>query len=192
MNLFVLSLNPRHAAMQNCDKHVCKIILEAADMMCLAHWHFGFPSIRRAPKILREPRLITNNKGVQRQVWYYRPQSQSNNHVSIWVRTSLENYRWTCQHALALCDEYERRYTHNLQKKGLSCHSTRPVIEWFAANEPPIPITDLTPFRQAVAEDCYNPDVVKAYRDYYVRYKARFAKWRLGNQPSWFTAATNK
>jgi hypothetical protein len=34
--------------------------------------------------------------------------------------------------------------------------------------------------------------VVQAYRDYYVRYKARFAKWRLGDQPQWFTAAVRE
>lgn len=192
MNLFVLNLDPQRAAVENCDKHVCKIILEAADMMCLAHWHFNFPRIMQAPRILREPRTVTNNKGVERQVWRYRPQSQVNNHVSIWVRTSLENYRWTGRHGLALCDEYERRYAHNLRKKGLSHHQTRPILEWFVANEPPIPFVDLTPFRQAVAEDCYHPDVVQAYRDYYVRYKARFAKWRLGDQPQWFTAAVRE
>lgn len=189
MNLFVLNLDPQRAAAENCDKHVCKIILEAADMLCLAHWHFGFPRIAQAPQILREPRTVINKKGVQRQVWRYRPQSQANNHVSIWVRTSLENYRWAGRHGLALCDEYERRYAHNLRKKGLSHHQTRPIIEWFVTNEPPISVVDLTPFRQAVAEDCYHPNVVQAYRDYYVKYKAPFAKWRLGNRPTWFTTA---
>ena len=184
MNLFVLDTDPIEAAKQNCDSHVCKIILEVADMLCLAHWHFNFPAIAQAPQILREPRIITNKNGVQRQVWYYRAQSQANNHVSIWVRTSLENYRWAGKHGLALCDEYEYRYAHNLRKK--NHHSTRPIIEWFVKNEPPITDVNLTPFRQAVAEDCYNSDVVQAYRDYYVKYKARFAKWRLGNMPDWF------
>lgn len=191
MNLFVLSKNPRQAAAENCDKHVCKIILEAADMMCLAHWHYGFPDIAAAPQILRESRVITNRRGVQRRIWHYRPQSQANNHVSIWVRTSLANYRWTGQHALALCDEYELRYADNLIKKKLSCHNTRPIIEWLVDNEPPISMVTSTPFRQAVAEDCYNADVVQAYRDYYIRYKARFAKWRLGNQPAWFVEGTD-
>jgi len=187
MNLFILNVDPRQAAIENCDKHVCKIILEAADMLCLAHWHFDFPRIAQAPQILRESRMVVNDKGTHRCVWRYRPQSQNNNHVSVWVRTSLENYRWTGQHGLALCDEYERRYAHTLRKKGLLHHQTRPIMEWFAKNEPPIQSVDRTPFRQAVAEDCYNSDIVTAYREYYVRYKVRFAKWRLGNVPEWFT-----
>lgn len=34
MNLFILDTDPIEAARQNCDSHVCKIILEAAEMCC--------------------------------------------------------------------------------------------------------------------------------------------------------------
>ena len=32
-----------------------------------------------------------------------------------------------------------------------------------------------------------NLDAIKAYRDYYIFEKSRFAKWKLGNTPDWYT-----
>ena len=37
MNIFVLDRNPEIAAQQQCDKHVVKMILESAQMLCTAH-----------------------------------------------------------------------------------------------------------------------------------------------------------
>lgn len=189
MNLFILDTDPIEAARQNCDKHVCKIILEAADMCCLAHWETGgLPS--SAPSELRTPRTIVDKLGRRRVIYKYRAQTQANNHVSIWVRTTRQNYLWTVEHGLALCDEYERRYGDNLKKRGEKAHAARSVLEWFGQNPPRLPTSGLTEFRQAVARepfDCLRPgDPVEAYRQYYVRYKAAFAKWKLGNTPQWF------
>jgi hypothetical protein len=178
MNLFVLDQNPRKAAEQNCDKHVCKIILEAADCLCLAHWNTnGLP--KNAPKLLTEPHERINKKGQKRITYKYRPRTQENNHVAIWVRTTLGNYRWTAKHALALCEEYTKRYKRT--------HATQEILEWLSNNEPVLP-TGRTPFRQAVAEDCKGDDVVLAYRLYYLHYKSYFAKWKCG-APSWFDEA---
>ena len=38
MNIFVLDRDPEVAARYHCDKHVCKMILEAGQMLCTAHW----------------------------------------------------------------------------------------------------------------------------------------------------------
>ena len=77
-----------------------------------------------------------------------------------------------------MCDEYARRYGR--------VHKCRAIIEWCRDNEPKIPDGGLTAFRQAVAEDCYDEDPVVAYHRYYRKYKAYFAKWKLGNVPVWF------
>lgn len=168
------------AAKENCDKHVCKIILEATQMLCLAHWYYGFPNLNTAPR-----ELSTKMPG--KKTYKYQAQTHNNNHVTRWVRESLWNYEWTTQHGIALCNEYKDRYAHNLLRKGISEHACRPILEWFAANVPAIPKFAATPFRQAVAENCYtNGDVVLAYRLYYLHCKAKFAKWRLGNIPAWF------
>jgi len=87
VNLFILDRNPIKAAEMYCDKHVCKIILESAQMMAMVHWIQGFdvPS-----------ELICK--------------SHKNNHVSKWVRQTTGNYEWTGIHAKALCSEYTYRY----------------------------------------------------------------------------------
>ena len=59
-------------------------------------------------------------------------------------------------------------------------------MEWLAINIPPVPFCGMTPFRQAVAEECYHEDPVVAYHMYYVKCKRYFAKWKLGNVPDWF------
>lgn len=84
MNIFVLDLEPAEAAAYHCDKHVIKMILETAQMLCTAHHFFA----HQAP---------------------YRPTHQ-NHPCSVWVRNGAENYRWTCDLGMALCSEYERRY----------------------------------------------------------------------------------
>ena len=38
MNIFVLDESPILAARDHCDKHICKMILESAQMLCAAHW----------------------------------------------------------------------------------------------------------------------------------------------------------
>ena len=38
MNIFVLDRDPELAAKYHCDKHVVKMVLESAQMMCAAHW----------------------------------------------------------------------------------------------------------------------------------------------------------
>ena len=37
MNIFYLDKNPKIAAQMQCDKHVVKMILESAQMLCTAH-----------------------------------------------------------------------------------------------------------------------------------------------------------
>lgn len=163
-------------------------------MLCLAHWeNGGLPS--GAPPDLLQPKIITDKLGRIRTLYKYRATSQVNNHVSKWVRASRQNYLWAVDHGLELCRQYERRYQHNLRKRGAVCHAARPYIEWFGSNIPKIPDIGLLEFRQAVARDpfdCYRVgDPVTAYREYYVRYKQHLAKWRLGDVPEWFVDMTN-
>jgi hypothetical protein len=37
MNIFILDENPVTAAKMQCDKHVVKMIIESAQMLCTAH-----------------------------------------------------------------------------------------------------------------------------------------------------------
>jgi hypothetical protein len=172
MNLFILDRDPITSAKMNCDKHVCKIILEAVQMMSLAHIEHGTTTCM----------LSTGLTDL------YNARTHRNNHVSKWVRETTQNYHWTAQHGLTLCEEYTNRYGKR--------HKCQDLMEWCATHLPPLPSTGLTNFRQAVADDCYHTDPVIAYHVYYVKYKRYFAKWKLGNTPTWFstmcTAIDNK
>ena len=80
MNIFVLDLDPTKAAEYQCDRHVVKMVLESAQLLCSAH--------ESAP---------------YKRTHYNHPSA-------VWTRSSLSNYRWLLDHAYALAAEYYRRY----------------------------------------------------------------------------------
>ena len=86
MNIFYLHKNPEKAARYQYNKHVVKMILESAQMLCTAHHHYD------------------ENTTVPYKKAHY-------NHPStIWVRESDEHYDWLYNHMLALGREYNKRY----------------------------------------------------------------------------------
>ncbi len=90
MNIFVLDKDPRQAAEDQCDRHVTKMVLESAQLLCSA-----FP---------------------QGEAPYKR--THYNHPCSVWTRESAGNYLWLIEHGLALADEYRYRYgrTHKSEE----------------------------------------------------------------------------
>jgi hypothetical protein len=84
MNIFALDYDPITAASYHMDKHVVKMILESAQLLCSVHHMTGGTA----------PYRLTHK----------------NHPCSIWARESLSNYNWLNKLALALCDEYTYRY----------------------------------------------------------------------------------
>lgn len=82
MNIFVLDVNPNHAAMMQCDKHVVKMILESAQLLCTAYPDGTAPYKR----------------------------THYNHPCAIWTRECIENWNWLLDHAKALSREYTYRY----------------------------------------------------------------------------------
>jgi hypothetical protein len=85
MNIFVLHEDPKEAAKSLCDKHIVKMPLETAQMLCTA----------------------LQSKGVQDSP--YKPAYQKHP-CTVWVSQSRANFNWTVEHGLELCAEYTRRY----------------------------------------------------------------------------------
>ena len=50
-----------------------------------------------------------------------------------------------------------------------------------------IPEGELTPHALAMPPQYHNADPVTAYRNYYLNEKKDFAKWKMGNVPTWWT-----
>ena len=75
------------SAQYHVDKHVVKMILETAQLLCGVH-HATAPDNTYVPYKL----------------------SHKNHPCSIWARTSLSNYLYLCELGLELCKEYTYRY----------------------------------------------------------------------------------
>ena len=89
MNIFYLDKCPDKAARLQYNKHVVKMILESAQMLCTAHHYYG-------------------DKDQVENVPY--KQAHLNHPSTIWTRRSKSTYMWLYNHMIALGDEYKKRY----------------------------------------------------------------------------------
>ena len=85
MNIFVLSENQKEAAEWHLDKHIVKMPLESAQMLCTALHLAGCDSIPYKPVHRKHP-------------------------CTLWVAESQQNFLWLCELGFALCEEYTYRY----------------------------------------------------------------------------------
>lgn len=101
---------------------------------------------------------------------------------TVWAGVSASNYAWLLAHAVAMCQEYTHRYERE--------HASEKWITGELHHLPPgIPNVGLTPFAQAMPDAYRNEDAVLAYRTYYLKDKAYFAKWTNRDVPAWFQYA---
>ena len=115
MNIFYLHPNPDVCATHHCDKHVCKMIIETAQMLSQAHW-------------------ATRGKGP-----YKRLKTHANHPCILWVQISMENYDWMVELGAALCHEYTKRYgrIHKTQQHIEWLTMNRPKLPDEGFCEPP-------------------------------------------------------
>ena len=91
MNIFVLDHHPVLAAVYQCDKHIPKMCLETAQMLCTALRVNGFEAQYKRAHV--------------------------NHPCTKWTMESSENYLWHWDLFNALCDEFIYRYkTYNKWK----------------------------------------------------------------------------
>ena len=160
MNIFVLDWDVKKCAEFHNDKHVVKMILENAQLLCGVH-HMTHHMTHQ----------------VTHQVPY--KLSHKNHPCSIWARESLTNYLWLCELGLELSKEYTYRYGRR--------HKSQDVIEWCIENKPDIPDKGFTEPPKAMPDKYKVKSVVESYRNYYNGEKAHFSKWKNRQIPNWFT-----
>ena len=92
MNIFVLDKDPKKAATMSCDKHVVKMVLETAQVLCSALDRHGVDDTLYRPTHKKHP-------------------------CTLWAGDSRANFMWLVEHGLALSEEYTVRYgkTHKSQ-----------------------------------------------------------------------------
>jgi hypothetical protein len=85
MNIFILDNDPIAAAQSQIDKHIVKMPLETAQLLCTAARVHGASDVRYKPTHSKHP-------------------------CTLWAATSQGNYEWLLEHGLGLAREYTRRY----------------------------------------------------------------------------------
>lgn len=85
MNLFVLDKDPEQAAKWHVDRHVGKMILETAQILCAAFHVQGMEGV---------PYKLTHK----------------NHPCAIWVRQSKANFSWAAELAIRLGIEFHERF----------------------------------------------------------------------------------
>ena len=145
MNIFYLSENPREAAELQYNKHVVKMVLETAQLLCTAHHE-----------------LLGDDADVPYK-------STHRNHPSaIWARQSANNYEWLFHHFVGLCEEYERRY-NKVHLSYTKCKDKVSVLPGGLSH------TGLTKMPQCMPEEYHDECSVQAYWNYYVNDKSNIA-----------------
>ena len=104
--------------------------------------------------------------------------THANHPCTLWAGESQDNWDWLVDHSRALCEEYTERYG--------KVHKSQAVTEWAEDLDIDLPARGQTPFRLAMPDEYKTNDPVESYRKYYIGDKARFAKWKTGNVPSWW------
>ena len=102
---------------------------------------------------------------------------------TIWAGAAAANYRWLVALGMALAAEYTARYGKT--------HASQAMLQGELSSPPPgLDGGTLTPFAQAMPDECKHADSVQAYRRYY-QFKTDENAWmlwaKLDNTPAWIT-----
>jgi len=139
MNIFYLDKCPRKAAQLQYNKHVVKMILESAQMLCTVHRYFGNEDVPYKSTHLNHP-------------------------STVWARTNNRNYMWLYQHMMALGDEYTKRYG----KKHLTITKCEDVLKKPPAFLKDALYGDPIDMPQCMPDEYKDECSVKAYWNYYI------------------------
>lgn len=165
MNIFFLDHHPIKAARMHCDKHVVKMILESAQMLCTAH------------RVLDGNNLILEDKELNSVLY---KATHINHPCSKWIREGSMNYTWLYCLFEELCYEYTFRYgkIHKCQKLFIPLLCEHPKNLKFD-----MVFTEVVQAMPEEYKELFNP--VKAYRNYYLNAKKDILKYTNREYPDW-------
>ena len=181
MNIFVLSDDPTECAQMLCNKHVCKMSIEYTQLLCNAH-HIVEHGLTDLAMKDRWPKW--------KPVFVNHPSSK-------WAADNICNYLWLLQLTLATWAEYKYRFgrDHRCQTMMVEYLATPPFgIATFStqASSPPQCMPEEWIISQTTATQNRWLNTIRAYREYYIQEKYRFAKWTKREVPQWFVTGTQK
>ena len=155
MNIFMLDTEPLSAAQYHCDKHVVKMILESAQLLCTALNEAGVPM----------PYRVTHK----------------NHPCSIWVRESRANAMWLYDLTDALNYEYRYRYRKTTDHKSYAMLRDMCTMSKLEC----LPDNGWTAPAMAMPDQYKQENVVDAYRAYYRHEKSNILQYTRRQTPEW-------
>lgn len=178
MNIFALDKCPVQSALWHVDAHVGKMMMEANQMLSAAQYHgimaeFGIDSASVPQSQWRDvvEGIIFIPSG------WAKP-THVNHPCSKWARQSKSNYQWL----LALSEALSALW---FLSKGV-LHGTANRLTDLRVVPSALPDVGLTPFAQAIDDDCFvSADAVENYRHYYAIKKRHIHRWSTGVRPPW-------
>ena len=173
--------DPAICAKMHVDRHVCKMVIEYAQLMSTAH------------RVLDGEMYLdktANNRSIKR--WRLLDERETRlmkptmmNHPSaIWLRQSDKNYLWLYQMWCELLKEFTYRYG--------KIHATARLIPDLAKVPEKCPTGSFTGPTPAMPDDCkVSGNSLQSYHNYYVMKKSHLWSWKgkinSRKQPQWFT-----
>ena len=108
MNIFALHESPEVSTEMACDKHVVKMILESAQLLCTVHRVLDgteYTDLTKNGRKIKRWRLDDDIKEnlLYKAGWLKHPST-------VWLMQSGFNYNWLYRHMMALNEEFKKRY----------------------------------------------------------------------------------
>lgn len=194
MNIFFLDSDVKKSAKYHVDSHVVKQRIELAQLLCTSHRLLdgkqtlikGY-SFNEFDKTYKKPKLIgvlpfeKIENGILHNSIYL--QTHVNHPSSIWVRQSLDNYLFTVNLALELCNELSYRFNTKSQK-------VLPILNWLLQNVPKniskdkltTPLLAMDDKFKIVENNSFENSIIN-YRNYYSQGKTHLYKWTKREKP---------
>ena len=162
MNRFLINYSPELCARDLCDKHVVKMPLEEAQMLCTTVRLY-------APEYAEEA-------GLYRAVHQKHP-------CTIWAGQSRANYLYSLDMFREMCREYTHRYG--------KVHASWRLYDALVDAAQYVPDGNITPHPECFSEHTDlksgRPWPIQSYRKFYMTKQKRFKMvWTKRDMPEWF------
>jgi hypothetical protein len=164
MNIFMLDYDPTVCAQMHSDKHVVKMILESAQMICTTHH-------------------LHPAKHINYEIPYRK--THENHPCTKWVRESVSNYNWLLSLIRELNHEYRKRYNKNVNHKSYDAIRDLPTPD-LPRNAGTIPALAMPDEYKIYPK---NPDM--CYKVYYAFGKTKLLNYTRSKQPAFIDEYQN-
>jgi hypothetical protein len=157
MNIFILDKDITLNAQYTCDKHIVKMQLESAQMLCTSY------------------NILTGT-----QIFY--KSSHVNHPCAIWTRASYENFQYLFNLLTALHTEWQYRYNKAVNHKSFDVGTSLNKLVFPGI----FPSVKATPHPLCMPDNYKTGnDVVNSYRNYYKGAKGHLLKYTKREPPYW-------